>query len=689
MHKTSNIIKTVVLFAVILSLLFQICRVLPVYADSDYTEVTYSLNSNEVDDTSITLYIHDSVPFVSIKDLCSLTRCEYFENGNIVEVSQGLYATEFDIAAQTFDDGFDVSNINIIETDNGYAVPALAFLNYFKAAAFIENDTLYCRMPPCTAWEAISLDFDNTLVDIYELYGGGAGLTGAMIADIIVDYIMGDMSTSDGYLNDAFLSALKVDITQYDAVKDYAENVQKVLYDDINSDTGAKMVEALGTVLGLSSEPTEWYIQYYYNMLGDSFSELAFNALKKGNISDAQHYSQKMYEAFTDKNRVGEKAGKYFTNAGYLMMFVSVAAETAQQMKYIEATDDLVYNVMGEENLEYLKLDVGDNDWFKVANSFKDVLGVTSSQLETAAKEYLTNDVTWDGIIGALISSYTDISGGTWSFALSLSRMFTENFPYTKSLVEAFRADLNAIYLSELQQNVYSIISNIFLRIQENPDDPELYKKLVQAEELYCRTSIAMYEGLITSAGEFSNDPEYWTDIFQSRIDYLAVSLYRLTGVQDDGIDGFFPVDIESFDSYGAQKPKPYDDNYKSRYKVFDLNMTWEEAKDYCEELGGHLAVITSPEEQELVYPLIADGEYEGYWLGASVYDGEWGWITGEDFDYTNWEPWEPNESEDDMHMQMYRDDGCWDDTWNDGDHGSGIQDHGFICEFEDVPASF
>ena len=117
--------------------------------------------------------------------------------------------------------------------------------------------------------------------------------------------------------------------------------------------------------------------------------------------------------------------------------------------------------------------------------------------------------------------------------------------------------------------------------------------------------------------------------------------------------------------------------------------MTWEEAKDYCEELGGHLAVITSPEEQELVYPLIADGEYEGYWLGASVYDGEWGWITGEDFDYTNWEPWEPNESEDDMHMQMYRDDGCWDDTWNDGDHGSGIQDHGFICEFEDVPASF
>ena len=101
-------------------------------------------------------------------------------------------------------------------------------------------------------------------------------------------------------------------------------------------------------------------------------------------------------------------------------------------------------------------------------------------------------------------------------------------------------------------------------------------------------------------------------------------------------------------------------------YEVFDINMTWDEAKVYCEEQGGHLVTITSEAEQQKVYGLIKDRKNEAYWMGASVTGSEWKWVTGEPFDYQLWSPGEPNESEEGMCLQMFLENGCWDDTWID-----------------------
>lgn len=37
------------------------------------------------------------------------------------------------------------------------------------------------------------------------------------------------------------------------------------------------------------------------------------------------------------------------------------------------------------------------------------------------------------------------------------------------------------------------------------------------------------------------------------------------------------------------------------RYQLFDTSMSWNEAEAYCESLGGHLATITSVEEQQYI----------------------------------------------------------------------------------------
>ena len=78
-------------------------------------------------------------------------------------------------------------------------------------------------------------------------------------------------------------------------------------------------------------------------------------------------------------------------------------------------------------------------------------------------------------------------------------------------------------------------------------------------------------------------------------------------------------------------------------YCLYSTPMTWYDAKTLCEALGGHLATITSAEEDQAVAGLL-HGDINA-WLGATDIDreGEWHWITGESFSYTNWMTGQPD----------------------------------------------
>ena len=81
---------------------------------------------------------------------------------------------------------------------------------------------------------------------------------------------------------------------------------------------------------------------------------------------------------------------------------------------------------------------------------------------------------------------------------------------------------------------------------------------------------------------------------------------------------------------------------------------TWPNARDAASEIitGAHLATCTSLEEDQFVFSLVQDSGWPtrwGPWLGgfqpdgSPEPDGNWQWITGEPFEYTNWLPGEPN----------------------------------------------
>ena len=122
-------------------------------------------------------------------------------------------------------------------------------------------------------------------------------------------------------------------------------------------------------------------------------------------------------------------------------------------------------------------------------------------------------------------------------------------------------------------------------------------------------------------------------------------------------------------------------------YKIYsDVCDTWEEAEEYCESLGGHLAVISSQEENDAIFSYLISSGYKNAYFGYSdsQEEGNWRWVVENESSYTNWHPNEPNgEQPNEDYAMFYKK--YSDGTWNDGIFGRGTStdDGNFICEWD------
>jgi len=119
-------------------------------------------------------------------------------------------------------------------------------------------------------------------------------------------------------------------------------------------------------------------------------------------------------------------------------------------------------------------------------------------------------------------------------------------------------------------------------------------------------------------------------------------------------------------------------------YKFFRLDETvsWHEAQSFCEERGGHLVTITSPEEQFFAAAMARRSEMKAVWIGLTNegHAGEWKWVTGEPLGYKCWARGEPNDYEGrGEHWGALLDVHGF--AWND-DVAEPPREVGFICEW-------
>jgi hypothetical protein len=146
--------------------------------------------------------------------------------------------------------------------------------------------------------------------------------------------------------------------------------------------------------------------------------------------------------------------------------------------------------------------------------------------------------------------------------------------------------------------------------------------------------------------------------------------------IEEDTSDSENTPEQDAEEAYAA-----YDPDYKPKetehtYRVVVSDKSWDEARDAAEEDGGYLAVITSRAEEKKIIKKIKKTGIDFAWIGAYTEMDDDGvtayWITGEDFDYSNWfsnaNGVEPSGRDADGALEdsvmMWNVGGKW--TWND-----------------------
>ena len=97
--------------------------------------------------------------------------------------------------------------------------------------------------------------------------------------------------------------------------------------------------------------------------------------------------------------------------------------------------------------------------------------------------------------------------------------------------------------------------------------------------------------------------------------------------------------------------------------------MPFNDAVTYCTERGGILAEPTDSLQQTALESLADTSTY--WWLGATDadYEGNFAWMSGAPWSYTNWNSGEPNDygsGEDCVHLTY---NGKWNDLPCDGNY--------------------
>ncbi len=174
-----------------------------------------------------------------------------------------------------------------------------------------------------------------------------------------------------------------------------------------------------------------------------------------------------------------------------------------------------------------------------------------------------------------------------------------------------------------------------------------------------------------------------WIRDFSDRSDDSASYLVRVTiGGQSQEFRGTIDgtgtdIDIIEFD-YGGASNSDEGTFGGHRYRYFESDMSWTQARSYCQSLEGHLVTITSAEEQSFI-----TGRWPGKngWIGAYGDSSGYSWVTGEAWDYTNWASNQPDNANGDEWFVHLWNGGAWNDLNNDD--STYHHHHGFFCEWD------
>lgn len=115
-------------------------------------------------------------------------------------------------------------------------------------------------------------------------------------------------------------------------------------------------------------------------------------------------------------------------------------------------------------------------------------------------------------------------------------------------------------------------------------------------------------------------------------------------------VESLPPVSPQPADPVESEPPTEVEDPVESeppaepRFSIFMDDVTWEEAKMSCEQMGGHLAVVNSQERLDEIVAMAEEKGAQFVWLGSyRGDDGVWYNVTGEAMNFSVWDAGEPS----------------------------------------------
>ncbi len=142
--------------------------------------------------------------------------------------------------------------------------------------------------------------------------------------------------------------------------------------------------------------------------------------------------------------------------------------------------------------------------------------------------------------------------------------------------------------------------------------------------------------------------------------------------------------------SAGKRKEAIFNPSNGHYYQAITVpgGINWFDAKAAAESrtfagLQGHLATVTSQQENDFITENLPFAARQRDWLGgfqpsgSPEPGGNWQWVTGEPFSYTNWAGGEPNDAGNEDGLHFFTDSG----QWNDESRGS-MRPQGYVVEY-------
>jgi len=135
-----------------------------------------------------------------------------------------------------------------------------------------------------------------------------------------------------------------------------------------------------------------------------------------------------------------------------------------------------------------------------------------------------------------------------------------------------------------------------------------------------------------------------------------------------------------------AAEPKLNPENGHYYEFITDNNIKWTDAKSTAENstyngASGYLVTITSQSENDFVNGILPDSSRAWIGLTDKGREGQYKWVTGEPYSYSNWASGQPSGDNED-YVEMYG----WNDKWNDNINWNSYESvTGYVVEYDDV----